>query len=176
MAGTGANPTTSTGGRFPSDLNVNRTRNFGDAQSPSSESSERGTIHATPDVVPIIQTDEPTRKYSRDNEDPYRLKGIASQTPGPAAPYDEDQARYMAPTQPAVAQQQPQQGEQSFFLPGQQHLSQQPPTHSAQPTFGNANEYDHDPSSRGDWLGPAAIGAGAGKENCANKIGRLGLA
>lgn len=79
--GTGTNPTTSTGGRFPSDLNVNRTRNLGVPQSPSSESSDRDTINAAPAVVPIIRMDEPTRKYSRDNEDPYRLKGIASHSP-----------------------------------------------------------------------------------------------
>lgn len=178
MAGTGANPTTSTGGRFPSDLNVNRTRNLGVPQSPSSESSDRDTINAAPAVVPIIRMDEPARKYSRDNEDPYRLKGIASHspgmTPGPATTYDDDQARYMAPTQAAVAQPQ-HQADQSFFLPGQQHLNEQPasayqqqqPAQPAQPTFSSPSDNDHAQSSRGDWMAPAAVGAGVGAAGAA---------
>jgi hypothetical protein len=170
---------TSTGGRFPSDLNISRTRDFDAPQSPSSESSDRDTINAVPAVVPIIQTNEPARKYSRDDEDPYRLKGIASHSPGmtPAATtaYDDDQARYMANPQPYAGQQAVQ--DQSFFLPGQQHLNQPPasayqqqpiqqqPIQQQQPaqrTFDGPNAYERNQSSYGDWMAPAAIGAGAG--------------
>jgi hypothetical protein len=166
---------TSTGGRFPSDLNVNRTRNFDAPQSPSSESSDRDTINAAPAVapavVPIIRTEEPGRKYSRDNEDPYRLQGIASHSPGMtpgAANYDEDQARYMANPQTRSAQPQ----DQSFFLPGQQHLSQQPATvyqqaEHIQPAQPKPSSYERDQSSFPDWVAPAAVGVGAGAAGAA---------
>lgn len=124
--------------------------------------------------MPIIHTDEPQRKYSRDNEDPYRLKGIASHSPGMtpgAATYDDDQSRYMANPQSYSAQSQ----DQSFFLPGQQHLSQQPasayqqaqPTQSAQPTYDSPVQHERNQSSYGDWIAPAAIGAGAGTAGAA---------
>lgn len=177
LRGNITNYRTSTGGRFPSDLNINRSRNLDAPQSPSSDSSDRDTINATsaaPAVVPIIRTEEPARKYSRDDEDPYRLRGIASHspgmTPGAGATYDDDQARYMANQQPYSAQ--PAQN-QSFFQPGQQHLSQQPasayqqaqpsqPTQPAHQTFDSPSNYGRDQSSSGDWIAPAAIGAGAG--------------
>jgi hypothetical protein len=167
---------TSTGGRFPSDLNISRTREFNAPQSPSSESSDRDTINAAPAVVPIIQTNEPARKYSRDDEDPYRLRGIASHspgmTPGAAPTYDDDQARYMANPQPYSGQQAAQ--DQSFFLPGQQHLNTQPASayqqqsiqqqsnQPAQRTFDSPSAYERSQSSYGDWMAPAAVGAGAG--------------
>ena len=160
-----------TGGRFPSDLNISRTRNLDAPQSPSSDSSDRDTIGAVPAVVPIIRTDEPARKYSRDNEDPYRLQGIASHSPGMtpgAANYDDDQARYMANPQTYSAQPQ----DQSFFLPGQQHLSQPPASvyqqaAHIQPAQHNPSDYERDHSSYGDWMAPAAIGAGAGAAGAA---------
>jgi hypothetical protein len=168
---------TSTGGRFPSDLNISRTRDFDAPQSPSSESSDRDTINAAPAVVPIIHTNEPARNYSRDDEDPYRLKGIASHSPGmtPGATYDDDQARYMANPQQYSGQQAVQ--DQSFFLPGQQHLNQSPasayqqqpmqqqpiqPNQPAQRTFDSPSAYERTQSSYGDWMAPAAVGAGAG--------------
>ena len=171
-----ANFRTSSGGRFPSDLNLSRTRNFDAVQSPSSDSSDRDTINAAhiaapvaaPTVVPIIRTEEPGRKYSRDNEDPYRLQGIASHSPGMtpgAANYDEDQARYMANPQTYSAQPQ----DQSFFLPGQQHLSQQPASvyqqaEHIQPARPNntTSNYERDQSSYANWVAPAAVGVGAG--------------
>jgi hypothetical protein len=172
---------TSTGGRFPSDLNISRTRDFDAPQSPSSESSDRDTINAAPAVIPIIQTNEPARKYSRDDEDPYRLRGIASHspgmTPGAAPTYDDDQARYMANPQSYAGQQAAQ--DQSFFLPGQQHLNQPPasayqqqpiqqqpiqqqPNQPVQRTFDSPSAYERSQSSYGDWMAPAAVGAGAG--------------
>ena len=165
---------TSTGGRFPSDLNVNRTRNFDAPQSPSSESSDRDTINAAPAVapavVPIIRADDSGRKYSRDNEDPYRLQGIASHSPGmtPGANYDEDQARYMANPQSRSAQPQ----DQSFFLPGQQHLSQQPASvyqqaEHIQPAQPNPSNYERNQSSYSDWVATAAVGVGAGAAGAA---------
>jgi hypothetical protein len=172
---TAANFRTSAGGRFPSDLNVNRTRNFDAPQSPSSESSDRDTINAVPAVapavVPIVRADDSGRKYSRDNEDPYRLQGIASHSPGMtpgAANYDEDQARYMANPQTRSAQPQ----DQSFFLPGQQHLSQQPASvyqqaEHIQPAQPNSSNYDRDQSSYSDWVAPAAVGVGAGAAGAA---------
>jgi hypothetical protein len=171
----------STGGRFPSDLNISRTRDFDAPQSPSSESSDRDTINAAPAVIPIIQTNEPARKYSRDDEDPYRLRGIASHspgmTPGAAPTYDDDQARYMANPQSYAGQQAAQ--DQSFFLPGQQHLNQPPasayqqqpiqqqpiqqqPNQPVQRTFDSPSAYERSQSSYGDWMAPAAVGAGAG--------------
>ncbi|KAM0709949.1 hypothetical protein Q7P35_002311 [Cladosporium inversicolor] len=163
------------GGRFPSDLNVNRTRNFDAPQSPSSESSGRETINAAPAVasavVPVIRTDEPARKYSRDNEDPYRLQGIASHSPGMtpgATNYDENQARYMANPQTRSAQPQ----DQSFFLPGQQHLSQQPASvyqqaEHIQPAQPKPTSYEPDQSSYSNWVAPAAVGVGAGAAGAA---------
>lgn len=156
-------------------MNVNRTRDFDAPQSPSSESSGRETVNAAPAVapavVPIIRTDEPTRKYSRDNEDPYRLQGIASHSPGMtpgATNYDEDQARYMANPQTRSAQPQ----DQSFFLPGQQHLSQQPASvyqqaEHIQPAQPNHNSYQPDQSSYSNWVAPAAVGVGAGAAGAA---------
>jgi hypothetical protein len=123
--------------------------------------------------VPIVNREETTRNYSRDNEDPYRLKGIASHspgmTPGPATTtYDEDQARYMAPlqTHAARSQQQPAQ-DQSFSLPGQEHLSQTPAsayqqTQPAQPFLDSPSAFQRNQSSYGDWMAPAVVGAGAG--------------
>jgi hypothetical protein len=170
LPGIVANQRTSTGGRFPSDLNISRTRNLDAPQSPSSDSSDRDTIGAVPAVVPIIRADEPARKYSRDNEDPYRLQGIASHSPGMtpgAANYDDDQARYVANSQANPAQPQ-----QSFFLPGQQHLSQPPASvyqqaEHIQPAQPNPSDYERDHSSYGDWMAPAAIGAGAGAAGAA---------
>jgi hypothetical protein len=171
LVGVVANRRTSTGGRFPSDLNISRTRNLEAPQSPSSDSSDRDTIGAVPAVVPIIRTDEPARKYSRDNEDPYRLQGIASHSPGMtpgAANYDDDQARYMANPQTHSAQPH----DQSFFLPGQQHLSQPPASvyqqaQYIQPAQSNPSDYERDHSSYGDWMAPAAIGTGAGAAGAA---------
>ena len=151
-------------------------RNYDAPQSQSSESSDRDTINAAapavaPAVVPIIRTDEPGRKYSRDGEDPYRLQGIASHSPGMtpgAASYDEDQARYMAKPQSTSAQPQ----DQSFFLPGQQHLSQQPASHyqqaeHTQPAQPNPTSYEPDQSSYSNWIAPAAVGVGAGAAGAA---------
>ena len=150
-------------------------RDYDAPQSPSSESSDRDTINAAPAVapavVPIIRTDEPGRKYSRDGEDPYRLQGIASHSPGMtpgATNYDEDQARYMA--NPQLSSAQPQ--DQSFFLPGQQHLSQQPASvyqqaEHIQPAQPNSSNYDRDQSSYSDWVAPAAVGVGAGAAGAA---------
>ena len=170
-----ANPTTSTGGRFPSDLNVSRVRDYDAPQSQSSENSDRDTVNAAsavaPAVFPIIRADEPGRKYSRDGEDPYRLQGIASHspcmTPG-AASYDEDQERYIAKPQSSSAQPQ----DQSFFLPSQQHLSQQPASvyqqaehiQAAQP---KPASYEPDQSSYSNWIAPAAVGVGAGAAGAA---------
>lgn len=95
-------------------------------------------------------------------------------TPAAVATYDDDQVRYMANQQPYSAQPQHQPAQdQSFFQPGQQHLSQQPasayqqaqpsqPTQPAQQTFDSPSNYGRDQSSSGDWIAPAAIGAGAG--------------
>lgn len=108
----------------------------------------------------------------------------AAAFPAPTAPkaasYDDDQERYMAsqPQQSYEYQAPPQEPvqNQSFFLPGQQPASAyqqtQPQTHYAEPTqtrgFDAAdssaglreNERTH--SSYGDWMAPAAVGAGAG--------------
>lgn len=170
-----ADSTTTTGGRFPSDLNVNR--GLEAPQSPSSDSSDRDTIQpsaAALAVAPVAHT----AAHNRGDEDPYRLRGIASHSPAPApavtpaaaaaATYDDDQARYMASPQPFQAQApaQPQQEtapNQSFFLPGQQHLQQQQPAQPRQDrSFDGLRDHERVNSTYGDWMAPAAIGAGAG--------------
>ena len=88
-------------------------------------------------------------------------------TPG-ATNYDEDQARYMANPQTRSAQPQ----DQSFFLPGQQHLSQQPASvyqqaEHIQPAQPNHNSYQPDQSSYSNWVAPAAVGVGAGAAGAA---------
>jgi hypothetical protein len=158
----------STGGRFPSDLNVNRT--FGATRTLSSDSSDdRDTINAGAVAVPPLTSQH--AEYSRGDENPYRLQGIASESPTVAAParaasYDEDQARYM-PYQPQ--QQAP--VNHSMFLPGQQDLAQQPasayqPPVSAyqQPvsTYQQPATIDPRENQHADWIAPAAVGAGAG--------------
>jgi hypothetical protein len=88
-------------------------------------------------------------------------------TPG-AANYDEDQARYMASPQTHSAQPQ----DQSFFLPGQQHLSQPPATvyeqaEHIQPAQPKPSSYERDQSSYPDWVALAAVGVGAGAAGAA---------
>lgn len=181
----------SVGGRFPSDLNLSS----GNAalQSPSSESSDHNTIQATGAYFGTQGTD-----HGRSDEDPYRLRGIASHSPekvttpataaaATAAPktasYDDDQERYMA-SQPQAYQSQvpPQEPVQNkaFYLPGQQpattYQQAQPVQAPAQQSFepaqargldsadSSALPRDPDPrhSSYGNWMAPAALGAGAG--------------
>lgn len=181
----------SVGGRFPSDLNLSS----GNAalQSPSSESSDHNTIQATGAYFGAQGTD-----HGRSDEDPYRLRGIASHSPEKAttpaavaaataapkaASYDDDQERYMASQPQAYQSQVPPQEpvqNQAFFLPGQQpattYQQAQPVQAPAQQSFepaqargfdsadSSALPRDSDPrhSSYGDWMAPAAVGAGAG--------------
>jgi hypothetical protein len=175
----------STGGRFPSDLNIPRT--FGATRTLSSDSSDdRDTLNAGAVAVPAPLTSRHA-EYSRGDENPYGLKGIASDSPalaspvspGPVSPasYDEDQARYMTNPTPNQAQQTTP-VDRSMFLPGQQDLAQRPvsasqppastyqqpaPTYqqpastSQQPATINPSENQH-----ADWIAPAAVGAGAG--------------
>ena len=148
----------STGGRFPSDLNIPRT--FGATRTLSSDSSDdRDTINAGAVAVPPLTSQH--AEYSRGDENPYRLQGIASESPTVAAParadaYDEDQARYMANPAPYQAQQQSPVS-RSMFLPGQQDLAQQPAPTYQQPATIDPRENQHS-----DWIAPAAVGAGAG--------------
>jgi hypothetical protein len=175
----------STGGRFPSDLNIPRT--FGATRTLSSDSSDdRDTLNAGAVAVPAPLTSRHA-EYSRGDENPYGLKGIASDSPalassvspGPVSPasYDEDQSRYMANPAPYQAQQTAP-VDRSMFLPGQQDLAQQPvsasqppastyqqpaPTYqqpastSQQPATINPSENQH-----ANWIAPAAAGLGAG--------------
>lgn len=74
----------------------------------------------------------------------------------------------MASPQPSQTQvpAQPQQEtapNQSFFLPGQQHLQQQQPAQPRQDrSFDGPRDHERVNSTYGDWMAPAAIGAGAG--------------
>lgn len=172
----------STGGRFPSDLNIPRT--FGATRSRSSDDSsdDRDTINAAAVAVPPLTSQR--AEYSRGDENPYRLQGIASEsptvtTPAPlaAAAYDEDQARYMTNAKPYQAQQ-PAPVDRSMFLPGQQDLAQQPVSAYQQPasTYQQPASAFQQPAStyqqpatmvprqnsHADWIAPAAVGAGAG--------------
>jgi hypothetical protein len=130
----------STGGRFPSDLNIPRT--FGATRTLSSDSSDdHDTLNAGAVAVPAPLTSRHA-EYSRGDENPYGLKGIASDSPalaspvspGPVSPasYDEDQARYMTNPAPSQAQQTAP-VDLSMFLPGQQDLAQQPMSANQQP-------------------------------------------
>ena len=160
----------STGGRFPSDLNIPRT--FGATRTLSSDSSDdRDTLNAGAVAVAAPVLTSRHAEYSRGDENPYSLKGIASDSPtvaGPVSPvspasYDEDQARYM--THPAQHQsQQTAPVDRSMFLPGQQELAQQPVSAYQQPApIYQQPAAIHPPENRhADWVAPAAVGAGAG--------------
>jgi hypothetical protein len=175
----------STGGRFPSDLNIPRT--FGATRTLSSDSSDdRDTLNAGAVAVPAPLTSRHA-EYSRGDENPYGLKGIASDSPalaspvspGPVSPasYDEDQARYMTNPAPYQAQQTAP-VDRSMFLPGQQDLAQQPvsayqqPVSASQPspptyqqpasTYQQPATIDPPSNQHAEWIAPAAVGAGAG--------------
>jgi hypothetical protein len=172
----------STGGRFPSDLNIPRT--FGATRTLSSDSSDdRDTLNAGAVAVAAPVLTSRHAEYSRGDENPYSLKGIASESPaGPVSPvspasYDEDQARYM--TNPAPYQsQQTAPVDRSMFLPGQQELAQQPvsayqqsaPTYQQPvsayqqpaPTYQQPAAIHPPENQHADWIAPAAVGAGAG--------------
>jgi hypothetical protein len=132
----------STGGRFPSDLNIPRT--FGAARTASSDDSsdDRDTINAGAVAVPVPLTSRHA-EYSRGSENPYSLKGIASDSPAAASPvspgpvspasYDEDQARYMSNPAPHQARQTAP-VDLSMFLPGQKDLARQTASSYQQPS------------------------------------------
>lgn len=183
------------GGRFPSDMNLPRSNDA--PLSPSSDSSGRDTTLAAA-ALPGSHTAGPSHAdYGRSDEDPYRLRGIASHSPAatpapatvvaPAKSYDEDQERYMSgpPARETYVVDQNPVPDQSYYLPGQQPAStyqqpaqtyqqpeplqqyqQQAPIQPAQtyaaqdPASYPAHERGH--SSYGDWMAPAALGAGAG--------------
>jgi hypothetical protein len=169
----------STGGRFPSDLNIPRT--FGATRSRSSDDSsdDRDTINAGAVAVAAPVLTSRHAEYSRGDENPYSLKGIASESPaGPVSPvsaasyasYDEDQTRYMTNPAPYQAQQTAP-VDRSMFLPGQQDLAQQPvaayqqpePTHQQPVSAYQQPAAIHPPENQyADWIAPAAVGAGAG--------------
>ena len=177
----------STGGRFPSDLNIPRT--FGAARTVSSDDSsdDRDTINAGAVAVPAPLTSRHS-EYSRGSENPYSLKGIASDSPavaspvspGPVSPasYDEDQARYMSNPAPHQARQTAP-VDLSMFLPGQKDLAQQtastyqqpssasqPPVSAYQqqpaPTYQQPAPINSSENQHADWIAPAAAGVGAG--------------
>jgi hypothetical protein len=171
----------STGGRFPSDLNIPRT--FGATRTLSSDSSDdRDTLNAgavavaAPVAAPALTSRH--AEYSRGDENPYSLKGIASDSPsaaGPVSPasyasYDEDQTRYMTNPAPYQAQQTAP-VDRSMFLPGQQDLAQPPaPTYQEPvsayqqpaPTYQQPAAIHPPENQHADWIAPAAVGAGAG--------------
>jgi uncharacterized membrane protein YebE (DUF533 family) len=168
----------STGGRFPSDLNIPRT--FGATRSRSSDDSsdDRDTLNAGAVAVAAPVLTSRHAEYSRGDENPYSLKGIASDSPsaaGPVSPasyasYDEDQTRYMSNPAPHQAQQTAP-VDRSMFLPGQQDLAQQPaPTYQQPasayqqpaPTYQQPAAIDPPENQHADWIAPAAVGAGAG--------------
>lgn len=193
-------------------MNINRTRDGEAPHSPSSESSDHDTINAAA-ALPAGAALGGAGAYAathnesdRDDEDPYRLRGIPTART-PAATYDDDAERYMASapqqqyqSQPAF-QQQESVPNQSFFLPGQQadpayqqpastYQQQQPvstyqqqpmPSYQQQPASTYQpqqpiqpaqaqyespepfpRDHERNNSSYGDWMAPAAVGAGAG--------------
>jgi len=169
------------GGRFPSDLNIPRT--FGATRTLSSDSSDdRDTLNAGAVAVAAPMVTSRHAEYTRGDENPYSLKGIASDSPtvaGPVSPasYDEDQARYMSNKAPYQGQQ-ASPVDRSMFLPGQQELAQQPvsayqqpaptyqqpvsPYQQPTPTYQQPAAIHPPENQHADWIAPAAVGAGAG--------------
>ncbi|KAI3488056.1 hypothetical protein L1887_47934 [Cichorium endivia] len=161
------------GGRFPSDMNLPRSNDA--PLSPSSDSSGRDTTLAAA-ALPGSHTAGPSHAdYGRSDEDPYRLRGIASHspaaTPAPATVVAPAKATTLPGQQPASTYQQPastyQQPASTYQQPEPlQQYQQQAPIQPAQ-TYAAQDpasypSHERGQSSYGDWMAPAALGAGAG--------------